>query len=148
MELQIKDAKATGGGCDCGCGGHDAPAAALAEVAAAACNCGPDCTCGCQEGLPCTCGDASASAHATASTDASEPAALGAAGAATGSYRVSGMTCGHCVKSVTEEVSAIPGVTHVDVDLATGAMKVTSEAPIDFDRIVEAVAEAGDYTVS
>ena len=61
---------------------------------------------------------------------------------------VSGMTCEHCTKAVTEEVSAIPGVTGVKVDLDSGSLKVVSDAPVDFDRIVEAVAEAGDYTVS
>ena len=39
----------------------------------------------------------------------------------TTTYTVKGMTCGHCVGSVTEEVGEIPGVTNVDVDLATGA---------------------------
>lgn len=63
-------------------------------------------------------------------------------------YTVSGMTCGHCVSAVTEEVSAIPGVTDVTVDLDSGSLKVVSEAAVDFDRIVEAVAEAGDYTVA
>ena len=63
-------------------------------------------------------------------------------------YTVSGMTCSHCVNAVTEEVSAIPGVTDVQVDLESGSLKVASDAPVDFDRIVEAVAEAGDYTVS
>jgi copper chaperone CopZ len=58
------------------------------------------------------------------------------------------MTCGHCVSAVTEEVSAIPGVTDVTVDLDSGSLKVVSEAAVDFDRIVEAVAEAGDYTVA
>lgn len=63
-------------------------------------------------------------------------------------YTVTGMTCGHCVMHVTEEVSAIPGVTDVAVTLADGKLEVTSEAPIDFDRIVEAVAEAGEYSVA
>jgi copper chaperone len=62
-------------------------------------------------------------------------------------YTVEGMTCGHCVAAVTEEVSAIPGVTEVDVELATGQLTVTSQAPIDFDRLVEAVAEAGNYSI-
>ncbi|HHU40103.1 MAG TPA: heavy-metal-associated domain-containing protein [Propionibacterium sp.] len=70
------------------------------------------------------------------------------AGATVAQYTVSGMTCSHCTNAVTEEVSEIPGVTGVDVDLDSGSLKVTSDAPIDFDRIVEAVAEAGDYTVS
>lgn len=63
-------------------------------------------------------------------------------------YKVSGMTCGHCVQHVTEEVSAIPGVTDVKVTLDDGRLEVTSDAPVDFDRIVEAVSEAGDYTVA
>lgn len=63
-------------------------------------------------------------------------------------YTVTGMTCGHCVMHVKEEVSAIPGVTDVTVTLADGKLEVTSEAPIDFDRIVEAVAEAGEYSVA
>jgi copper chaperone len=63
-------------------------------------------------------------------------------------YTVTGMTCQHCVTHVAEEVSAIWGVTKVDVSLDDGRLEVTSEAPIDFDRIVEAVGEAGDYTVA
>ncbi len=69
-------------------------------------------------------------------------------GAVVADYTVSGMTCGHCVSAVTEEVSAIPGVTDVTVDLDSGSLKVVSAAAVDFDRIVEAVAEAGDYTVA
>ncbi|MFT3876089.1 MAG: heavy metal-associated domain-containing protein [Propioniciclava sp.] len=71
-----------------------------------------------------------------------------ASGAVVANYTVTGMTCSHCTSAVTEEVSAIPGVTGVEVDLDSGALTVTSDAPVDFDRIVEAVAEAGDYTVS
>ena len=63
-------------------------------------------------------------------------------------YTVEGMTCGHCVAAVTEEVKAIPGVTDVDVVLEGGQLTVTSDAAVDFDRIVEAVADAGDYTVA
>ena len=66
----------------------------------------------------------------------------------TATYTVPGMTCDHCVAHVTEEVSAIPGVTAVIVALADGSLEVTSADPIDFDRIVEAVAEAGDYSVA
>ena len=67
----------------------------------------------------------------------------------TATYTVTGMTCGHCVKAISEEVGAIPGVTGVDIDLKSGSMKVASDAPVDFNRIVEAVAEAGDeYAVS
>jgi copper chaperone CopZ len=53
------------------------------------------------------------------------------------------MTCGHCVSSVTEEVEQIAGVTGVDVDLKTGAVTVTSEAPLDDALVKDAVEEAG-----
>ncbi|WP_232796883.1 heavy-metal-associated domain-containing protein [Blastococcus atacamensis] len=65
----------------------------------------------------------------------------------TASYTVTGMTCGHCVTAVTEEVSALPGVTDVDVDLATGGLTVTSEQPVDESAVRAAVEEAG-YEVS
>jgi copper chaperone CopZ len=58
-------------------------------------------------------------------------------------YIVTGMTCGHCASSVTEEVHSIVGVQHVDVDLPTGKVIVTSAAPVDTDRVRAAVAEAG-----
>ncbi|WP_367138125.1 heavy-metal-associated domain-containing protein [Saccharothrix sp. HUAS TT1] len=58
-------------------------------------------------------------------------------------FTVTGMTCGHCVASVTEEVARIDGVTAVDVDLPTGAVKVTSEAPVAEADVRTAVEEAG-----
>nr|WP_267254848.1 heavy metal-associated domain-containing protein [Catenulispora pinisilvae] len=61
-------------------------------------------------------------------------------------YTVTGMTCGHCVKSVTEEVSAIDGVQNVDVVLETGKVTVTSVAPLTAGAIEAAVDEAG-YTL-
>lgn len=65
------------------------------------------------------------------------------------SYTVSGMTCHHCANAITEEVSSVPGVAGVEVSLETGKMDVTSDAPVDFDRIVEAVYEAGEqYSVA
>ena len=64
----------------------------------------------------------------------------------TSTYTVVGMTCGHCVSSVTEEVTQVPGVTDVDVDLATGGLTVTSDAPVDDTAIQAAVEEAG-YSV-
>lgn len=62
-------------------------------------------------------------------------------------YRISGMTCGHCVKAVTEEVSDLAGVEKVEVELADGKMMVYSQQPLTIDEIKAAVAEAGDYTV-
>ena len=58
-------------------------------------------------------------------------------------YTVTGMTCGHCVSAVTEEVTQVPGVTSVEVDLATGRLTVTSDAPVDDDAVRAAVDEAG-----
>jgi|SoiMethySBSTD1v2_1073268.scaffolds.fasta_scaffold5657833_2 copper chaperone len=59
------------------------------------------------------------------------------------SFTVSGMTCGHCVASVTEEVQEISGVTSVDVDLASGVLSITSSRPVNADAVRAAVAEAG-----
>ncbi len=57
------------------------------------------------------------------------------------------MHCGHCVASVTEEVRAIPGVTDVRVDLASGELDVTSDRNLTFSAIEAAVDEAG-YSVA
>ena len=56
---------------------------------------------------------------------------------------VQGMTCGHCVASVTEEVAELPGVEHVDVVLETGTLTVTSAEPLDDTAVRGAVEEAG-----
>ncbi len=61
----------------------------------------------------------------------------------TESYTVTGMTCGHCVASVTEEVSELPGVSDVQVDLASGQVTVTADAPVGQDKVRAAVEEAG-----
>ena len=58
-------------------------------------------------------------------------------------FTVTGMTCGHCVASVTEEVSEVPGVDHVDVVLETGTLTVTSAEPVDAAAVRAAVEEAG-----
>jgi copper chaperone len=58
-------------------------------------------------------------------------------------YTVTGMTCGHCVASVTEEITDIDGVTDVAVDLPTGAVTVTSNQPLDQAQVRVAVEEAG-----
>jgi copper chaperone CopZ len=58
-------------------------------------------------------------------------------------YTVVGMTCGHCVNAVTEEVSAVPGVTAVDVDLDSGGLTVTGDAEADDGAVRAAVEEAG-----
>jgi copper ion binding protein len=58
-------------------------------------------------------------------------------------FTVVGMTCSHCVNAVTEEVSQLPGVTDVDVDLASGGLTITSDAPVDESAVQAAVEEAG-----
>jgi len=61
-------------------------------------------------------------------------------------YAVNGMTCGHCVGAVTEEISKLPGVTDVAVDLVPGGasiVHVTSAVPLDEPVVREAVDEAG-----
>ena len=62
-------------------------------------------------------------------------------------YTVTGMTCDHCVRAVSAEVAKVPGVTDVDVDLATGWVRVTSDAPVD-DEAVEAAVEEAGYEVA
>jgi copper chaperone len=64
----------------------------------------------------------------------------------TSTYAVAGMTCEHCVRSVTEEVSEVPGVTAVEVDLAGGRVTVRGDA--DDDAVRAAVAEAGYQVVN
>jgi copper ion binding protein len=65
----------------------------------------------------------------------------------TETYTVTGMTCDHCSRSVRTEVSAVAGVTAVEVDLARGKVSVTSERPVSTDEVREAVEEAG-YTLA
>ena len=61
----------------------------------------------------------------------------------TATYTVTGMTCEHCVKSVTEEIGELPGVQGVQVDLPTGAVTVTNDQPLDAGAVRSAVEEAG-----
>ena len=58
-------------------------------------------------------------------------------------YTVTGMTCAHCVASVTEEVSAIEGVTDVAVDLAAGTVVITSGRELSTTEVTAAITEAG-----
>lgn len=58
-------------------------------------------------------------------------------------YTVTGMTCDHCAKSVTEEVGKIEGVESVSVDLPTGAVTVVSATAVSDEAIRAAVDEAG-----
>ena len=61
-------------------------------------------------------------------------------------YTVTGMTCGHCVAAVKEEIGRLPGVTGVEVELVTGgesAVRVASAQPLEVEAVRAAVDEAG-----
>jgi copper chaperone CopZ len=63
--------------------------------------------------------------------------------AVTNTYTVTGMTCSHCVQAVTGEILSLPGVEDVRIDLASGAVTVTSTAPLADNDVRAAVDEAG-----
>jgi copper chaperone CopZ len=68
----------------------------------------------------------------------------------TSAYGITGMTCGHCVSSVNEELSAVPGVTDVAIELNVGGVstaRVTSSRDLPRDEVAAAVEEAG-YTLA
>ncbi len=58
-------------------------------------------------------------------------------------HKVIGMTCDHCVNAVTQEVTAIDGVTAVSVDLSAGEVAVTSDSELDMAEFAAAIDEAG-----
>jgi copper chaperone CopZ len=65
--------------------------------------------------------------------------------------KVDGMTCGHCVHAVTTELTALPSVTDVVVDLhadATSTVTITSDAPLADDDVRAAIDEAGYVVVA
>lgn len=66
----------------------------------------------------------------------------------TKTFTVKGMTCGNCVKHVTQDVSRIPGVTAVEITLETGAMVISAEGEIDDAAVDQAVVHAGYELVS
>lgn len=66
----------------------------------------------------------------------------------TTTYRVTGLTCEHCVNAVTSEFRALDGVTDVAVDLdpsGASAVTITSSAPLSAGQVDEALDEAGEY---
>ncbi len=56
---------------------------------------------------------------------------------------VAGMTCGHCVAAVRDEISKLPGVASVEVDLETGTVRIAADPPPDRAALSAAVDEAG-----
>jgi copper chaperone CopZ len=85
-------------------------------------------------------GEAHAHAHGESHTH-------GAAAAAEGqTFGVTGMTCDHCIRHVTEELTALDGVEGVAIDLKPGAVSsvvVTASRTLGDDEVREAVEEAG-----
>ncbi|MGZ0212870.1 MAG: heavy-metal-associated domain-containing protein [Actinomycetales bacterium] len=61
----------------------------------------------------------------------------------TTTFDVTGMTCSHCANSVTTELTKVNGVSGVQVDVASGRVTVTSDAPVDTAAVEQAVVEAG-----
>ncbi|MFG2207676.1 heavy-metal-associated domain-containing protein [Streptomyces sp. NPDC048638] len=61
----------------------------------------------------------------------------------TTTYKVTGMTCGHCEGAVSSEIDELEGVTSVQAVAATGLVTVTSAAPLDDEAVRAAVDEAG-----
>lgn len=58
-------------------------------------------------------------------------------------YTVTGMTCSHCVNAVDAELRRLPGVSDVRVDLASGAVTVAGDQPLDETAVAAAIDEAG-----
>ena len=70
---------------------------------------------------------------------------------ATTTYKVTGMTCGHCVNAVTSELTGLSGVSGVTVDLVPDGVSqvtVTSEGPLPAGAVTEALDEAGGYLLT
>lgn len=132
IELSITDKSATGGACACGgmCGGHGAEQS--------------------HDASGCACGGHGACDHGAHDHGASHSHGAHAHGAAEGvvltRLAVDGMTCGHCVSAVTEELVGLAGVSGVDVELAPGAtsiVTVRSDLPLQDEVVRSAIAEAG-----
>jgi len=69
----------------------------------------------------------------------------------TTSYQVTGLTCGHCVNAVTQELTELPEVTKVEIDLKAGEVStvtVTSSEPLTEQQVSDALDEAGDYRLA
>ncbi len=90
--------------------------------------------------------DANSSCACCAPAHAETPTTTTSTGAVSQDFLVAGMTCSHCVASITEELTSLEGVEAVDVELnAGGTSKVTvsSAAPLDIQKVRGAVTEAG-----
>ncbi|GAA2027040.1 heavy-metal-associated domain-containing protein [Terrabacter terrae] len=69
----------------------------------------------------------------------------------TQTFLVTGLTCGHCVGAVTSEISQIPGVSDVNVDLVAGGtstVRVTADQQLTTEQVSAALDEAGNYQLA
>lgn len=113
----------------------------LATSSSAGC-CGD--SCGCSTGS-----STSPAEHTTATTAPAPEHQMDQHGSQ--SFQVTGLTCGHCVAAVTEEVRLLPGVTGVAVELVAGGtstLRITGAEPLHDALVASAVEEAGDYELS
>lgn len=65
----------------------------------------------------------------------------------TQTFPITGLTCGHCVSAVTDEVRALPGVTDVAVD-GVSTLRVTADPQLSEAQVSAALDEAGDYQLA
>ena len=101
----------------------------------------------------CGCGGCGCASGPDAATTAADPAIDTATTQeedmmTTSTYAVTGMTCGHCVNAVTDELKTLDGVTDVTVDLVAGgtsSVAVASTQRLDQAQVAAALDEAGDY---
>ena len=98
------------------------------------------------------CGSGNTTHHSIGLTNQPQPAHKEQAmSTVSTTVNVSGMTCGHCVSSVSEELEALAGVEKIDVDLNSGGIStvtITSAGTLSTSEIGEAVAEAGYLVVA
>lgn len=96
-------------------------------------------------GTGCACCSGNTATTTTSTSDTKETPM------STQSFSVTGMTCGHCVGAVTEELEQLPGVTDVQVDLVAGGtstVTISGDSPIDAQAVAAALDEAGDYQLA
>ncbi len=119
----------------------DRPGSATDAEPSSGCGCG-GCGCGESAAAPSTPTDRGAAAAGP------EPAPEYAAAGHEHAFSVAGMTCEHCARAVTAELTALDGVTDVRVDLVAGGtstVRVVSSTPLSDDTVAAALDEAGDY---
>ena len=67
---------------------------------------------------------------------------------ATDQFRVPGVSCDHCVRAITEEVSVLPGIQQVVVNLGDKSVQINHEGKVSLEELIKAINEAGYDEVS